>query len=220
MLAAFPQSTLQVLITGPRQADQALTIQAVGSNAARDLGQRPIDYGLQLIVTDPAILPGDCATAEQAELAKIMTVRGGGSLLTFDDLPEGTGGPFSLREPYEPIGSGPLQVCAYSEWRSEDAASAQANVQITAAPRPPRLLRAPVIHRSENELICSRGRWSGAPTRFTYRWRVAGGHLGPARAGARYEITRVDRGHSVSCSVTARGPGGTTSATSAGVRIG
>jgi hypothetical protein len=220
MVGAFPQSTLQVLITGPRQADRALTIQAVGGNAAHDLDLRAVNFGLQLIVTDPAILPGDCATAEQAELAKIMSVRGGGSLLTYDDLPEGTSGRFSLREPYEPIGSGPLQVCAYSEWRGEDAASAQANVQITPAPRPPRSLGAPVIRRSHNVLTCSRGRWSGAPTRFTYRWRVAGGRLGPARAGARYVITRVDRGHSVSCSVTARGPGGTTSATSAGVRIG
>jgi hypothetical protein len=220
MLGAFPQSTLQVSITGPRQADQALTIKAVGRNASQDFDLRSVDYGLALIVTDPAILPGECATAEQAELAKIMAVRGGGSLLTYDDLPEGASGRFSLREPYEPIGSGPLQVCAYSEWRGEDATSAQANVQITPAPRPPRALSAPVIHRSDNVLTCSRGRWGGAPTRFTYRWRVDGGRLGPARAGARYVITRVDRGHSVSCSVTARGPGGTTSATSAGVRVG
>jgi hypothetical protein len=220
MIGAFPQSTLQVQITGPRQADRALTIQATGSNAREDLGVRSVDYGLALIVTDPAILPGDCATAEQAELAKIMTVRGGGSLLTYDNLPEGASGSFSLREPYEPIGSGPLQVCAYSEWHGEDAASAQASVQITPAPRPPRVLSAPVIHRSHNVLSCSRGRWSGAPTRFTYRWRVADGRFGPAHTGARYVLTRVDRGHSVTCSVTARGPRGTTSATSAGVRIG
>ena len=220
MIGAFPQSTLQIVITGPRQADQVLTIQAAGSNARRVLGLRPVDYGLALIVTDPGILPGACATAEQAELARIMTVRGGGSLLTYDDLPEGASGSFSLREPYEPIGSGPLQVCAYSEWRGLDATSAQASVLITPAPRRPRALSAPVIHRSRNVLTCSRGRWSGVPTRFSYRWRVAGGRLGPARAGARYVITRADRGHSVSCSVTARGPGGTTSATSAGVRIG
>ena len=220
MVGAFPQSTLQVSISGPRQADRALTIQAVGRNAAQDFELRPVDYGLQLIVTDPAILPGPCAGSEPAELVKIMSVSGGGSLLTYDDLPEGAAGPFSVREPYEPIGSGPLQVCAYSEWRHEEAAAAQVNVQITPAPRPPRSLSAPVIHRSHDVLTCSRGRWSGAPTRFTYRWRVSGGRLGPAHAGARYVITRVDRGRNVSCSVTARGPGGTTSATSAGVRVG
>ena len=216
---AFPHSRLAVTVTGPEQAGRVLTIHATGANVARTQGLRTLDYGLELIVTDPAILPGACASTEQAQLARIAAVRGGGSLLTYDDLPEGLAGPFSLREPYEPVGSGPLRVCAYSEWDHQDAAWAQADARIAPAPRPPRARARPQLHRAGRLLLCSRGRWSGSPTRFTYRWRVGDGRYGPARRGARYAITARDRGRSIGCEVLARGPGGTGSATSPGFRI-
>ena len=146
-------------------------------------------------------------------------MRGGGALLTYRALSEGTSGPFTLREPYEPAGSGPLQVCAYSEWGGEDAAWAQAQAVIAPAPVAPRALARPQIHRSGKVLSCSRGRFSGAPRSFAYRWRVDTDSFGPARRGAAYQITRADTGRTARCQVIARGPGGTGRGTSRPFRI-
>ncbi len=211
---------MSLSVTGPRVAEEALTITARGGNLTRRSGLRSIPYGLELIVTDPAILPGDCEPTESAELTRIDGVRGGGALLTYQALSEGTGGRFTLREPYEPAGSGPLEVCAYSEWQGQDAAGAQTQTRIGAAPVVPRALARPKIHRSGQVLTCSRGRFSGAPTNFTYRWRVDAARFAPARRGAAYRITRADTGHLARCEVIARGPGGSGEATSAPFRIG
>lgn len=202
-------------MAGPTQAGEVLTIRATGRNAARVRGGRGVGYGLELIVTDPDILPGSCLPTEAGELAKIATVSGGGSLLTYGHLDEGASGPFAIREPYEPIGSGPLQVCAYSRWRHHDVAWAQVNVTIVPAPRArPRSLARPVIHRSHGRLSCSRGRWTNSPASFTYRWRIGSGRDGPRRRGATWPIPRDARGHVVHCTVIARNVKGAGRATS------
>lgn len=207
-------------MTGPTQAGQALTIRATGRNAPRSRGGHPAGYGLDLIVTDPDILPGACLPSESAEVARIGTVAGGGSLLTYGDLDEGTGGPFSIPEPYEPIGSGPLQVCAYSRWQGQDAAWAQVNLTIMPAPRArPRSLARPVVRRSHRALVCSRGRWANSPASFAYRWRIGSGREGPRRRGARWPIPRAARGHVVHCTVIASNVKGSGRATSRAFRV-
>ena len=188
-------------------------------NALHSVNLRTVPYGLELIVTDPALLPGDCESTESAELSRIAAVPGGGSLLTYQALAEGSAGRFSVREPYEPVGSGPLQVCAYSETEGQDAAWAEVQARIAPAPVIPRPLAAPRIRRSGAELICTPGRFSGAHRPLLFRWRVNAGRFGPARAGNRYRITRADAGHLARCEVIARGAGGTGEATSVPFRI-
>jgi hypothetical protein len=209
-----------VSVTGPTQAGQVLTIHASGRNAVRLHDGHPARYGLELIVTDPQLLPGDCLPGEQAELSRIATVPGGGSLLTYADLDEGASGGFELREPYEPIGSGPLQICAYTKWLTEDAAWAQGEVRIVPAPHArPRSLGRPVVRRSGGALRCSRGRWTNSPASFSYRWRIGRGPESPPRAGARLPVTRAVRGHVVHCTVIAANARGSGRATSRAFRV-
>jgi hypothetical protein len=216
----FPGSRVHVSVSGPTQAGEVLSIRAAGRNLARVHDGRPIAYGLELIVTDPAILPGPCLSTEAAELTRIASVPGGGSLLTYGDLDEGAAGPFVIREPYEPIGSGPLEICAYSRWQTDDAAWGQANVTIRPAPRArPRSLARPVVHRTGEVLTCSRGRWTNSPATFGYRWRIGSGREGPERSGARWRIPRAARGHRVQCAVTASNVKGSGHARSRAFRV-
>ena len=217
----FPDSSVHVSVLGPRQAKRVLTIDVTGANAQRSDGTHGVvDYGLELIVTDPAILPGDCEPTESAELEKIASVSGGGSLLTYDDLDEGAAGSFALREPYEPIGSGPLQVCAYSKWMTQDAAYGQTDVTIAPAPRTrPRSLTRPVVHRSHDVLTCAHGDWADQPASFSYRWRIGSARPGVARLTPRWAIPHQARGRRVSCEVTATNSKGAGYATSRMYRV-
>lgn len=221
---AYPGSTLKVSVSGPLQAKKVLHITATGTNAPDSFGT-PISYGLDLIVVDPSILPGPCNVSESAELTAITNVPDGGRLLTYDTLNEGDSGPFRITTPYEPGGSGPLRVCAYSVFVTDDAAHASTTVQIkpagakhSAAARPHNTTR-PRITRSGRTLTCRRGSWSGKPTHFSYRWRIGGGRYGRASAHARYTIGAKARGKTVSCSVTARNAAGSATASSKPFRV-
>ena len=75
---------------------------------------------------------------------------------------------------------------------------------ISGTPRPNRTLR------------CSRGTWTGA-TSFTYAWLRNG--TPTAVTGTQYTVSVGDIGASISCRVTATGPGGSTVGESASVQI-
>jgi hypothetical protein len=65
-------------------------------------------------------------------------------------------------------------------------------------------------------LTCSRGTWSGSPSRYVFTWRRDGKVVGHA---ARYVVRTADRGHGLQCSVTASNAKGASTATSLAVRI-
>lgn len=66
-------------------------------------------------------------------------------------------------------------------------------------------------------LTCSTGTWAGA-TSFAYQWKRDGTPIGGETAATHVAVL-ADEGTSVTCAVAATGPGGTTSADSAGVTI-
>jgi hypothetical protein len=65
-------------------------------------------------------------------------------------------------------------------------------------------------------LVCTRGRWSGSPSRFVLSWRRDGKLLG---GGSSYRVRSVDRGHSIRCSVTAGNAVGASTAASGAVHV-
>jgi hypothetical protein len=224
---AYPGSVVHVSVSGPLQAGKVLTITATGANTAQTaLGGPALDFGLDLIVVDPQILKGPCEVSEQKELTDITNVPDGGRLLNFDDLNEGSSGPFRISQPYEPAGFGPLLVCAYSKYVTDDAAYASTQVQIKPAdkpapprvsPRPsapPRSLARPMVRLSHGRLTCTRGRWSNRPTQFTYRWKIGRGRFGSARTKGRVALSAHRQGKAIVCSVTASNARGSARATS------
>jgi hypothetical protein len=233
---AYPGSVVHVSVSGPLQAGKVLTITATGTNAADNQLGVPISYGLELIVVDPEILKGPCEVSEEKEISDITNVPNGGQLLNFSDLNEGPSGSFKITQPYEPGGFGPLLVCAYSKFVTDDAAYGSTEVRIAPAAKGngkakgkgggshsatarPNSVARPVVTRSHGGLSCSRGRWSNRPTQFTYRWKLGSGAFGSPRTSSRLTLRAHSPARTVVCSVTASNAKGSFRATSAPFRL-
>ena len=110
----------------------------------------------------------------------------------------------------------PFLICAYlHEGVGTDAFASHA-VDVAAAPAAvarPGVLAKPKLTRSGRRLVCGRGSWSGAPTKFAYRWTVDGKRKAGA-TGRKLRISRKLRGHKVRCGVTATNAAGRTTALS------
>jgi hypothetical protein len=96
-------------------------------------------------------------------------------------------------------------IAQNSEGPSEAAESAGRSVKgekptVTSAPE---VYPAAEAARAGQSLTCLRGEWTGAPTpTFEYEWlRDGSTRVGP---NASYTITTADRGHELSCNVTAK----------------
>jgi hypothetical protein len=229
---AYPGSVVHVSVSGPLQAGKVLTITATGTNAADNQLGVPISYGLELIVVDPSILKGPCEVSEEKEISDITDVPNSGQLLNFSDLNEGQSGSFKITQPYEPGGFGPLLVCAYSKFVTDDAAYGSTEVRIApaakgkprggvshAATARPKSLARPVVTRSHGGLRCSRGRWGNRPTQFTYRWKLGSGAFGSPRTSSRFTLPAHSTARTVVCSVTASNAKGSARATSTPFRL-
>jgi hypothetical protein len=233
---AYPGSVVHVSVSGPLQAGKVLTITAAGTNAADNQLGVPISYGLELIVVDPEILKGPCEVSEEKEISDITDVPNSGQLLNFSDLNEGPSGAFKITQPYEPGGFGPLLVCAYSKFVTDDAAYGSTEVRIAPAAKGkgkakgngggshsatarPKSVARPIVTRSHGRLRCSRGRWSNRPTQFTYRWKLGSGAFGSARTSSRLTLPAHSRARTVVCSVTASNAKGSARATSTPFRL-
>jgi hypothetical protein len=68
----------------------------------------------------------------------------------------------------------------------------------------PALTGAPAVGQT---LSCSQGSWANNPTSFAYAWLRDGSPIAGQTASA-YTVQSADRGHSISCQVTAVNPGG------------
>lgn len=88
----------------------------------------------------------------------------------------------------------------------------------TPVPMP---LAAPAVIGSTavgSTLTCAPGRWSGSPTGYEIRWNRGNAPILNETA-ATYTVTTADRGHALSCTVTAINAGGAIQAESARVTI-
>src|ERR1700726_4074213 len=63
----------------------------------------------------------------------------------------------------------------------------------------PEVVGSPLVGE---RIVCGAGSWSGAVSEFHYEWLRDGV---PVAAGVAYQVTTVDRGHSLWCIVTALG---------------
>jgi hypothetical protein len=80
----------------------------------------------------------------------------------------------------------------------------------TAAPPPPHNTAAPTITgtaKAHSVLSCSTGTWTGSVTSYKYEWFRDGTQIQGA-TGSKYTIGTSDEGTTLSCEVTAIGPGG------------
>ena len=66
------------------------------------------------------------------------------------------------------------------------------------------------------KLVCSRGTWTGSPTRYAFTWLRGGTIVGHA---ASYLVRKADRGRALRCVVSARNANGVATAASAALRI-
>ena len=66
------------------------------------------------------------------------------------------------------------------------------------------------------KLVCSRGTWTGSPTRYAFTWLRGGTIVGH---GATYLVRKADRGRALRCVVSARNANGAATAASAALRI-
>ncbi|WP_217914644.1 hypothetical protein [Miltoncostaea marina] len=124
-------------------------------------------------------------------------------------------GAFTIPVAYTPRVPGRFILCGYLHEGVETMASASLTVAVAGAAVTPRALGKPAITRRGRTLVCARGRWAGAPTRFTYRWRIAGRR---AVAGRTLKVSRAISGRSVRCAVTASNAAGRAIALSRPVR--
>lgn len=111
-------------------------------------------------------------------------------------------------------------IAQNAEGPGEQATSAESYIpgeapQMTS---PPKIAGSPTPHVGES-LTCQRGEWTGQPPpTFQYEWLRDGGAIAGATS-ASYTITSEDRGHALSCKVTASNVESQASATSAGVTV-
>ncbi|BEP12591.1 hypothetical protein acdb102_09020 [Acidothermaceae bacterium B102] len=84
---------------------------------------------------------------------------------------------------------------------------------LPALTAPPTIAGTATVGQS---VSCSTGTWTGSPTSFVYQWQLDTQVL-VGETSSSHAITAADVGHFLTCTVTATGAGGSTSATTAAV---
>jgi hypothetical protein len=174
----------------------------------------------------PAGIVGTCPTAYQNALQiKDSTFAQGGQTVALSVPVDGS---FSIPIAFTSTAPGPFLICAYLHEGVGTDAFASLLVDVAAAapggpatPAPaarPGSLVKPKLSRSGRTLVCSRGSWSGAPTKYAYRWTVDGKRKSGA-AGRKLRVTRKLRGHKIRCGVTATNAAGSTTVLSRARRV-
>ncbi len=226
---AYPGETLSVSQVGPAVAGQATNFLATGQQT--DVDDYAGGFSLDVFEKDPSVDP-TCSPSYWNESQNVISDPAELHFIIGDW--QGLNTTFSV--PFKAVFEKPgrVLICAYSEWLTDTAASAQLTVNVTApnsgpgpsgggsqtAPPPtkqavtrPLNTGRPRVVRSGRELTCNKGKWSGAPTAFAYGWLVNGrasGHL----HSPKLTISRALRGHRLRCTVRAANAGGETRAVS------
>jgi hypothetical protein len=158
------------------------------------------------------------ATYQNALQIKDSTTGQGGQTVALSVPVDGS---FSIPIAFTSTAAGPFLICAYLHEGVGTDAFASLPVDVAAAPGTatrPSSLAKPKLTRSGRKLVCGRGKWSGAPTRYAYRWTVDG----KRKAGAvrrKLRITRKLRGHKIRCGVTATNAAGSKTVLSRARRV-
>lgn len=100
-----------------------------------------------------------------------------------------------------------------SDYATSDA------VAVASGPAAPANTARPVVSGTAEQgqtLSCSTGSWSGSPTSYGRRWSRNGAPIAGATSTS-YVVTAADVAQALTCTVTATGAGGSSSATSAAV---
>jgi hypothetical protein len=168
-----------------------------------------------------ASCPADYLNASQ--VARSAYADGGEVVVTAQREDVDAAGNFSIPFGWAPTKPGQFLLCGYTnDGATYTHTMASMTVDVSGespsgAARPANL-RKPKLTRSRGALVCSRGRWSNSPSRYSYRWFVDGRRKRGA-TGRRLAITRGLRGHSVRCKVTASNAGGSKTAGSRTLRL-
>jgi hypothetical protein len=189
--------TFSLTISVPATAPVGPAFQVTGS------GVDPIDQGALYLEIDeiPASFTTTCPAGylDGGQLASST----GGRLVAFDELESfNADGSFSNLNAFTPTAPGQVLFCGYTDDGATDTlATASAVTTVVQPVAKPAGITRPRIRQSRNTLTCTRGRWSGSPTRFAYSWLVNGRRKSGAHR-ARLTVTRNLRGRRVRCSVT------------------
>ena len=212
---------------------EPMIIQATGANPADDFFSSWLD--LDAIPTSVlSTCPSGYLNASQ--VASSTFAQGGENLATALREHVDAAGSFSMPIGYTPRTPGRFLICGYTNDGASftlTSASLTLNVQGAGTPAPspsptspssqrieepanatgPVNVKRPRVMRSGRKLVCSRGRWSNRPSRYSYGWVVnRKAKKGPS--GRKLRLTRKLRGRRVRCTVTAANAAGVTKVSS------
>ncbi len=233
------EESLSVTQNGPAVVGQVVNFTASGQQP--DVEQHAGGFALQVYAKVASADP-TCAPSAMGENSTW------GSDFANESHPvvglwEGPGTSFSV--PFKVLFERPgrMLLCAYSEWVTDTAATAQLTVEVapgaapagaapappaptvssggSSIPPPPAVLtntKRPRVTRAHNKLACAVGSWLGAPTNYAYAWLVNGRlQTGAHRSALR--VTRAVIGRRVQCRVTASNAGAHAVALSAAYHV-
>jgi hypothetical protein len=202
---------------------QPMIIQATGANPADDFFSSWLD-----VDAIPTSVLSTCPSGylNASQVASSTFAQGGENLATALREDVDSAGSFSMPIGYTPRTPGRFLICAYTNdgaTATLTTASLTLDVQGTGTPAPgpsstsplphrierPANVKQPRVTRSGRNLVCSRGRWSGSPSRYSYRWLV-NGNAKRGASGRTLRVTRKLRGRRVQCTVTASNAAGET----------
>jgi hypothetical protein len=213
--------TYTLTLSGPTTATvgKSAIMQASGSNPPEDFFSSWLDVSA-IPTSVLATCPDDYLAASQ--VARSASSDGGDVVVTAQRENVDAAGNFSLPFGYTPTKAGRFLLCGYTnDGATYTLARASMTVDVsggsTGVAKPANVTK-PKLTRSGGQLVCSRGRWSNRPSRFSYSWFVDGKRKKGA-TGRRLAITRNLRNHAVLCKVTASNAGGSKTAASRALRL-
>ncbi len=217
-VAASPAlaQTYTLNLSGPTTATvgKSTIMQASGSNPPDDFFSSWLDVSA-IPTSVLATCPADYLNA--AQVARSAYADGGDVVVTAQRENVDAAGNFSLPFGYTPTKAGRFLLCGYTN----DGATythTTASMTVDVSGDRPANLTKPKLTRSRGQLVCSRGRWSNRPSRYSYSWFVNGKRKKGA-TGQRLAITKNLRNHAVVCKVTASNAGGSKTAASRALRL-
>ncbi len=211
--------TYTLNLSGPTTATvgQSSIFQASGSNPPDDFFSSWLDVSA-IPTSVLATCPADYLNASQ--VARSASADGGEVVVTAQRETVDAAGNFSIPFGWAPTKPGQFLLCGYTNdgaTYTQTSASMAVNVSGASTPRPVNVEK-PRLTRSRGALVCSRGRWSNSPSRYSYRWFVNGRRRRGA-TGRRLAISQSLQGRAVVCKVTAFNAGGSKTAASRALRL-
>jgi hypothetical protein len=214
-----PAQTYTLNLSGPTNATagQSTIFQASGSNPPDDFFSSWLDVSA-IPTSVLASCPADYLNASQ--VARSAYADGGEVVVTAQRETVDAAGNFSIPFGWAPTKPGRFNLCAYTNdgaTYTQTTASMTVDVAAASTPRPANVSK-PKLTRSRGALVCSRGRWTNSPSRYSYRWFVNGRRKRGA-TGRRLAITKSLQDRAVRCEVTASNAGGSKTASSRTLRV-